>query len=200
MSNRELIADNIYENGFHVIDNFLPSNVLQNLRQRAEFLNAEGQFKNAKVGRQQQAIHNNEIRKDKIHWLNELDDHQAVRAYLFKVNEIASILNQSLFLGLLDFESHFAIYKPGSFYKKHIDQFATTKDRQISCVYYLNEHWQDRDAGELKLYDTNDQLLFSTMPIGNRFICFRSDLPHEVCITYNTRYSIAGWMKTRPLE
>ena len=42
-----------------------------------------------------------------------------------------------------------------------------------------------------------DELIQDITPCGNRFICFKSELPHEVCLTLQTRYSIAGWMKTR---
>ena len=33
------------------------------------------------------------------------------------------VLNRDLFLGLEDFESHFAMYPPGAFYLKHVDRF-----------------------------------------------------------------------------
>jgi SM-20-related protein len=200
MSSINAVADEIHEKGFHVIDHFLPVEVFCNLKEIAETLQNKGAFKLAKIGQQQQAHFNERLRKDKIYWLDTHDCSEAVQIYLAKVDEIAKTLNQFLFLGLLHFESHFAIYQPGSFYKKHVDQFTKTKDRRISCVYYLNEHWEEKDAGELRLYNKNHEFLFSTLPIGNRFICFQSDLPHEVCITNSTRYSLAGWMKTRCLK
>jgi SM-20-related protein len=89
---------------------------------------------------------------------------------------------------------------PNGFYKKHVDQFATTKDRRISCVYYLNENWQPDFGGELTLYNTQDELLTHVQPLGNRFVCFNSDMPHEVCTAYQTRYSIAAWLKVRSLS
>jgi SM-20-related protein len=92
---------------------------------------------------------------------------------------------------------HFAVYAPGSFYKRHVDQFATTKTRKISCVYYLNEKWLEEYQGELTLYDKENNLLQNVLPIGNRLICFNSELPHEVNPTLQTRYSITTWMKTR---
>lgn len=106
-------------------------------------------------------------------------------------------LNHALYLSLHEFETHFAIYQPGSFYKKHVDQFQSTKNRKISCVYYLNEQWQPSFGGKLNLYSPQDELLSEVIPLGNRLICFNSELPHEVELTHCTRYSIAGWMKTR---
>ncbi|WED42534.1 2OG-Fe(II) oxygenase [Legionella cardiaca] len=193
----QLIED-IYQQGFHIIDNFLPSHHCQSLRSTAETLRSQGQFRSAKIGRNQHATHNSSVRTDQICWVDK-QNNAAINAYMMRITEIKTLLNQSLFLGLVDFETHFAIYEPGAFYKKHIDQFATTKDRRISCVYYLNETWDESFAGQLTLFDRNDNYLSSINPLGNRFICFSSDLPHEVCQTQKTRYSLTGWIKTRPL-
>ena len=140
---------------------------------------------------------NNTIRTDKISWLDEQENNPAIQAFLTQIKQVANILNQSLFLGLNEFETHFAAYQPGTYYRKHIDQFATQKTRKISCVYYLNKDWLDAYGGELMLYSKNEELIQRVLPQENRFICFNSELPHEVCITYQPRYSITGWMKTR---
>ncbi|KTD18647.1 2OG-Fe(II) oxygenase [Legionella jordanis] len=194
---KETIIDHICAKGFHVIDHFLPVKDFKHLREKADGLQQDGQFRRAKIGRQLSSMLHNDIRTDEINWLDEHIEDKAVQPFLARISEIAAMLNQALFLGLVEFEAHFAVYQPGSFYKKHIDQFATTQDRQISCVYYLNHCWHEQDGGELKLYNHEGELLFNTAPLPNRFICFRSDLPHEVCVTKNSRYSIAGWLKRR---
>lgn len=194
------LENEICTQGFHIIDNFLPLEDYQTLRAIANEMHAKGQFKSAKIGRQFGAGHHSAIRNDQICWLDEESANQSIKAYFNKINLLADRLNQTLFLGLVDFETHFAIYQPGAFYKKHVDQFATTKERRISCVYYLNADWQESFAGELNLYGLNDQLITSILPCGNRFVCFNSELPHEVCPTRQTRYSITGWMKTRSMS
>jgi SM-20-related protein len=194
------IEDEICEKGFHIIDNFLEPQDFALLSAKAELMHSQGQFKGAKIGHHIAANQNTDIRRDKICWLDDDSSDRAINAYFNKIRAIADRLNQTLFLGLVDFETHFAIYQPGSFYKKHVDQFISTQERRISCVYYLNESWQEDYAGQLKLFDKNDQLLAKVLPQGNRFICFNSDLPHEVCETKHPRYSIAGWMKTRSMS
>ncbi|KTD39187.1 2OG-Fe(II) oxygenase [Legionella nautarum] len=194
------IEDEICEKGFHIIDNFLEPQDFALLSAKAELMHSQGQFKGAKIGHRIAATHNADIRRDEICWLDDDSSDRAINAYFNKIRAIADRLNQTLFLGLVDFETHFAIYQPGSFYKKHVDQFISTQARRISCVYYLNESWQEAYAGQLKLFDKNDQLLANVLPRGNRFICFNSDLPHEVCETKHPRYSIAGWMKTRSMS
>lgn len=193
------ITEEIYNKGFHIIDDFLDKTSFENLRKKAEQRLSQGDFRQAKIGKQRDANHHFDIRKDSICWLDEDENDTALCAYFSKIRELAKTLNRTLFLGLVDFETHFAVYQPGSFYKKHVDQFTNTLQRRISCVYYLNADWHESFAGQLKLYDCEDQLLTQVFPQPNRFICFRSELPHEVCETKKNRYSIAGWMKTRSL-
>lgn len=197
MLDSELISHHLCLDGYFVIDNWLDSTTFQSLHTIAQELSQQGLLRKAKIGNQHSAQHNTQIRSDEICWLEEDSSHPAVQTYLQKTQELATLLNQSLFLNLVEFETHFATYSPGAYYKKHVDQFANNTSRRISLVYYLNQDWQEGDGGELNLYDQDDQLLCAVQPLGNRFICFRSELPHEVCMTNKTRSSIAGWMKTR---
>lgn len=199
MIHSDLITHNIYTYGFHIIDNFLDESHYQALRSNVQEMDQKGLLSRAKIGVNENAHQNETIRGDETLWIDEQSEDPAVKAYLEQTNKIAKILNQSLFLGLIEFETHYALYQPGTYYKKHIDQFATTKDRKISCVYYLNSDWQNNYGGELKLYNQNNQLIQEVFPQGNRFICFNSELPHEVCITHQPRFSIAGWMKNRSM-
>ena len=197
MINPELISHDLCTTGFHIIDGFLKAEQCLTLREHAQAMYDEGLFRNAKIGVNVTSQQNNTIRTDKISWLDEQENNPAIQAFLTQIKQVANILNQSLFLGLNEFETHFAAYQPGTYYRKHIDQFATQKTRKISCVYYLNKDWLDAYGGELMLYSKNEELIQRVLPQENRFICFNSELPHEVCITYQPRYSITGWMKTR---
>lgn len=194
------VEEHIYQQGFHIIDNFLEESDYLELHSLIQNLDDEGCFKPAKIGHQHDKTQNISIRNDKILWLDEQSEHPAVHTYLRELEKLSARLNQSLFLGLVDYEAHFAIYQPNNFYKKHIDQFSTARERRISCVYYLNHEWQNEFGGELKLYDQADRHLTTITPQGNRFVCFNSDLPHEVCTAYKTRYSIAAWLKVRHME
>lgn len=194
------IEDHLYNNGFHVIDNFLEQQHYLELQALIQHLEDKELFKPAKIGQQHDKTQNATIRNDRILWLDEQKNHPAVDMYLTKLKQLSEQLNQSLFLGLMDYEAHFAIYQPNNFYKKHVDQFTATQERRISCVYYLNHEWQQAFGGELRLYDTNDHPLSTITPQGNRFVCFNSDIPHEVLTAYKTRYSITAWLKVRPIH
>ena len=179
------------------MDNFLAEPHYQHLRSTIQALHQDGSFKSAKIGQNTEENHTPSIRNDHIYWLDEYMQNSGIQAYFSEIDHIKRTLNQSLFLGLDHIEAHFAVYSTGSFYKKHVDQFKTNNDRRISCVYYLNEHWQPEHGGELTLYDLNDQPHMNIEPYGNRFVCFNSNLPHEVGMAYHIRYSIAGWLKVR---
>lgn len=193
------LEEAIFEQGFQIIDNFLNPVDCNALLATIMALYEADELCSAKVGNQQNTALDLRVRRDKILWLDEQSADDALKAYFAAIKAIQSTLNQAFFLGLRDFEAHFAVYNPGSFYKKHVDQFVTTQERKISCVYYLNPQWRSEFGGELVLYDKDDNLLTKIDPIGNRLVCFRSELPHEVLTTHETRFSIAGWLKTRKL-
>lgn len=190
------LVDAIYQHGFHVVDDFLDYASYQALREKIVTHYNKGDFRAAKIGLEQKSTLNLNIRSDEIYWLDETSPDQALRAYFTEIKKISTHLNRSLFLGLVDYEVHFSVYQPGAFYKKHVDQFANKKNRRISCVYYLNNAWQQAHGGELLLYNVEEQLLKKIEPLANRFICFSSELPHEVCRTNHPRFAMAGWFKT----
>lgn len=195
---KETLSDAIFRQGYCVIDRFLEDNDYATLCSLAKHLNEQGEFRSGRVGNTLHLSQHETIRKDSILWL----DKQGIPAttpYFQAIRQVSEDLNQTLFLGLTDFEAHFAFYSAGSFYKKHRDQFANQKERRISCVYYLNSNWLPSYGGALKLYDASERLLVEVLPEGNRFICFESNLLHEVCTAYQPRYSIAGWLRVRAL-
>ena len=190
MTNRRQIEDEIHARGFCIVDNFLTDNHYKEMCTTIRSLHRDNSLKSAKIGQKTGATHAPDIRNDQIYWLDEAMPNTAVKAWFTEIDNIRIALNQA----------HFAVYQPGSFYKKHVDQFATNLDRRISCVYYMNEHWLPEHGGELTLYNLDDQPQINIEPCGNRLVCFNSDLPHEVSTAHHIRYSIAGWLKVRPLH
>lgn len=183
--------------GYHVSDHFLPLEHYHALQQKVRSLEQQSILHDAKIGQKKFESLNQSVRTDKTCWLDEHAEDPAVQAYISNMNTITTLFNQELYLSLIELEAHFSVYPPGAFYKKHQDQFIGAKNRKISCVYYLNEDWEEHFGGTLRLYTNNEEFLRDVIPQGNRFICFQSDLPHEVLPTQRTRYSIAGWLKTR---
>jgi SM-20-related protein len=140
-----------------------------------------------------------EIRSDHILWL-EPDEASAEQAiYLSKLETLRLALNQRFFLGLFEFEGHFAIYPQGAFYKPHLDRHAGTNQRIVTIILYLNPHWQPGDGGELKLWTTSGDKTGAFILIEPRMgtiVCFMAgDYWHEVLPSTKTRMSITGWFR-----
>jgi SM-20-related protein len=146
---------------------------------------------------------NESIRSDKIHWIE--PTHIISTRFLNYMESLRLGINRRLFLGLFDYESHFAHYPIGAFYKKHVDSFRgieeqgkqTKKNRVLSTVLYLNTEWQPNAGGELVIYSqNNNEIVTKVLPNVGRFVIFMSEkFPHEVLPATRERNSIAGWFR-----
>ena len=91
------------------------------------------------------------IRSDHIQWL-EPGQSPVCDDYLEVMDGLRQQLNRELFLGLEEFECHFAFYPPGAFYQTHLDRFRDDDSRSVTAVLYLNPDWQPAHAGELRMH------------------------------------------------
>lgn len=76
---------------------------------------AEGELNPAGVGRGATQEVRETIRGDQIQWIDP-GQAEACDQYLAAMDQLRLAINQGLFLGLEDFECHFALYPPGAFY------------------------------------------------------------------------------------
>ncbi len=189
-------VDQLSENDYVVIDNFLSPELYQAIRgfllQKLE----EDEFKRAGLG----SLFNNQldtsIRGDFTYWLDKERDTSLSPAFEL-IDEIKFTLNRFCFLSLSGYEFHLAHYPAGTFYKRHVDQFQDRSNRMISVIIYLNEGWKQGDGGELKIFKNDEELMVD--PIAGRCVMFKSaDVPHEVMKTNVGRYSLTGWMLYQP--
>lgn len=196
----EYLIDALSTQGYAVVPNFM---AVEPLAQRARALQQAGFLNPASTGKQSQR--NAEIRGDATFWLPENSENAAEQNYLKAMHTLQTALNRSLYLGLHRLECHFAIYPAGAFYKKHLDQFALDHAehgdvRQLSCILYLNEHWQADDGGQLHIYldETDPSKTLDVLPEGGTLVLFLSSrFYHEVLPAKRERLSLTGWFKTR---
>jgi len=186
------IAAALADKGRIVLPAALPAALSAALRRRA--IAVEGELKQAGIGRGWAHAVNAAVRTDAIRWLN--PDDAAEAAYLAWMEQLRLGLNRRLFLGLFDYEAHFAVYEPGAYYRKHLDAFQGASNRVLTTVFYLNPQWPPEDGGELLVYDLDGGLLHSIAPdLGKMAIFLSAKHPHEVAETQRKRYSIAGWFR-----
>lgn len=194
------IADKLAQQGWAIVPNFIPPEVVDGLREDIEQLARHAQLRPAAVGRGLTRQVETLIRSDRISWISEQTaGPSAQSAFVARMNALRQVLNEQLFLGLMEFECHFAHYPPGAFYSKHLDQHTDLDSRRVSAVTYLNSQWTPEDGGELRIY-FDDNSSIDVPPVAGTLVTFLSDrFYHEVLPTRSSRYSLAGWFRRRPL-
>lgn len=195
------IADTLVNKGFAIVPGFLGIGQSRDLAMECIGLREQGEFHRAGVGRGEMLEVRPEIRSDEIRWLARNDCGPLQGEYLDLMAAYQQVLNRELFLGLLEFECFCAVYPPGSFYQRHLDQFRGVEQRSITAITYLNENWQQSDGGQLRIFlneETGETL--EVLPEAGTFVTFLSaNYWHEVLPAQRDRLSITGWFKTRPI-
>ncbi|TRN24424.1 2OG-Fe(II) oxygenase [Vibrio furnissii] len=187
----DALLDAIADQGWFIWDDFLTPEQVQRLSECVPEA-----WHRARIGRHDDVQREATIRSDKIQWLSQSMG-QPIQDYLERMEQIRQTVNRDFFLGLFEYEAHFAKYEQGDFYKKHLDAFRGQENRKLTTVFYMNSDWQPADGGELKLYDLDDQLIEKIAPVAGRLVVFLSEkFPHEVLTTNAERISIAGWFRT----
>ena len=190
------IIDDLAARGWSRLDNVLPATLTHELAEECRKRARAGALNPAGVGRGQGLAVREGIRGDSIQWL-EQGQSAPSDGYLQAMDELRSALNQAFYLGLEDFECHFACYPPGAFYQKHLDRFRDDDRRTVSAVYYLNEAWQTEHGGALRLY-LADETELDVLPSAGTLVLFISaELPHEVLPATRERLSLTGWFRRR---
>lgn len=183
------------EPGWVVLDDALPLAQVRALHAQAEQEWRQGKFRAAGVG--QGRVVTPGIRADRIHWVDTAEE-GALAAYHTWIEALRLAINETLWLGLFDFEAHFAVYPPGAFYRKHVDNLRGSNSRLVTAILYLNEAWQPEEGGQLRLYTDGEGAYQDIYPCAGRLVLFRSELFwHEVLPATRARYSLTGWLRAR---
>ena len=218
----DALIDGLLADGFALGRGFLPAPLWHALRDEALALKAAGDLEDAAIGRGERLRTARAIRRTRISWLDGATPAQA--ALLATCETLRLSINRALFLGLFEFEAHFAHYPPGGFYAKHLDAFRqergaapsailgkkASRSRVVSFVAFLNDGWREEDGGELVLwrdvahengvarFDTLDHQppALRVVPRGGDVVLMLSEqIPHEVLATRADRFAIAGWWR-----
>lgn len=185
----EGIAQQLRDHGYSITPDALPASLVLALRKQA----LREPLRRARIGRKQDRLLNDNVRKDRISWIT--GESATGKLWLEWIECLKVELNRQLLLGLFSFESHFAHYPPGAFYKRHVDAFKGEANRVLSMVVYLNPNWQAADGGELVIYLENGSEVKVTPQFATLVTFLSEDFPHEVLPAKADRYSIACWFR-----
>lgn len=193
------IVDELVERGWSLQPSFLSSGLTHDLAAECRRREAAGALAPAGVGRGEAQAVREGIRGDQIQWL-EPGQSALCDRYLALMDELRQSLNRALFLGLEEFECHFALYPPGAFYQTHLDRFRDDDSRCVTAVLYLNPDWQPADGGELRMYLGAGEALDIPPLAGSLVVFLSGEFPHEVLVTHAERLSLTGWFRRRPVD
>ena len=189
------LIDSLVEKHICVSTDFFEPELIQALYQELKQRSEGQQLDAARVGKDNQLNRIETIRGDTIQWLS--GETAAQMQFLAIMEHYRQALNRHLFLGLNELEAHFAHYPPGMGYQRHLDSFQNNNLRRITIVVYLNPEWNEADGGQLQIFD-GENVIEEVSPLGGTLVSFVSEeIPHQVAVTQQHRYSIAGWFRVR---
>ena len=189
----DAIADDLANEGYAIVDNFLSDKETEQIVQLDEFQNGLLHMRKAGIGQQSDFRINESIRGDYIRWIDKASAPPQLKVYIDRLNGMMRFINRSLFLSLKDIELHTTVYPAGASYKRHLDQFKPGDHRKLSVICYLNKDWTDELGGQLRMYLKRGTV--DVLPLAGRLVCFRSDnIEHEVLPSKKERLSVTGWM------
>ncbi|WP_125556998.1 2OG-Fe(II) oxygenase [Pseudoalteromonas rubra] len=189
-----LIANDLISQGYSIRPGAMPCDLVDDLLAYQHSISTQ-KYEQAGIGRGDDFLHNDFVRTDEICWIN--GESEPGQRWLDWTSQLQQFLNRRLFMGLFSFESHFAHYASGNYYKRHYDAFKGETNRVLSLVTYLNPGWGPDDGGEMVLYrNDNDLEGIKVVPLHGTLVLFLSEeFPHEVLPANRDRYSVAGWFR-----
>lgn len=194
-----IVAD-LARRGWSVCPDFLDTDGTAILAREISQLSRSGALRPARIGRGGERAVHPEQRGDRIFWLDRNACTAMQRSIMEEFETLRLAVNRALFLGLFEYEGHLTAYGPGTFYRRHLDQFRGGPQRVVSCILYLNAGWQEADGGQLRIFfdDDADGSHIDIFPHGGTLVTFLSGrFYHEVLPATRERLSLTGWLRTR---
>jgi len=186
----EIYLEHIETHGYAIIENAIDSDLISELM--ADCYRINPHFSLAGIGRLNNLQIDDSVRKDKTYWFDGSSNAQL--SYQQIMEAVRTTLNRNFFMGLFDYECHYAKYTQGDFYKKHVDAFKGRSNRVFTTILYLNS---PKKGGELVIYKPKSKDIEVVIkPTAGTLVLFESErFVHEVLPAVDNRYSIAGWFR-----
>jgi len=194
---RHGIVGGIAGEGIAVVPRYLPAATIAALRCEALRRDAAGLLAPAGTGHGADRLVREDVRGDRIGWLDEIDPAPAERVLFTVLEALRVAINRELALGLWRYEGHYALYPPGAHYARHRDRFRDDDARLLSVVLYLNDAWRSNDGGVLRIH-TGNGMRRDVPPEGGTLVAFlAAEFDHEVLPATRPRLAVSGWFRRR---
>ena len=190
----DILIDTYLDNKIGIDADFLTAELAEGLQQNIAQLQKDDLMSFAGVGNEKVMNTKQQMRGDKIYWMDKSHDNAFEQEFLTHVEKFIDRLNSTCYTGINGYEFHYAVYDEGNGYKRHKDQFRNDSNRKFSLINYLNKDWLQQDGGQLLVYQ-NDEMQ-TIQPQSQTAVFFKSDeMEHEVATSNRSRMSISGWLK-----
>lgn len=188
------LIDSYISDKVGIAEHFLNESLAGHLRENLTTLFDQNKMHHAGTGNKAVIDRNLLTRGDSIHWLDRAHNDVHENSFFDLMDGFVKYLNEHCYTGITNYEFHYTLYTPGTFYKRHMDRFQNNDSRKFSMIMYLNTDWVAEDGGELCIHhDTGPQYI---SPQNGKVVFFKSnELEHEVLMTNKNRMSITGWLK-----
>lgn len=193
--NFDNLVNSFLETEVGISDDFITEILANQLRENLLALHLKQKLKTAGIGNNSKLTEDKLIRNDKVYWLDRKHNDVHENSFFDLMDNFVRYLNRTCYAGINGYEFHYALYEPGSFYKRHLDQFKDNSSRAYSMIIYLNLDWEPNHGGELCIFHPNHFQLIS--PNSRKCVFFKSgEKEHEVQLSHESRMSITGWLKS----
>ena len=190
----DLLIDSYLSNDIGIAPAFISQQLSAGLQQNIKQLQQDEMMTAAGIGNHAIKDANQQMRSDKIYWMDKKHGNVFENEFLQHAEDFIERLNSTCFAGINAYEFHYAVYEPGSFYKRHKDQFKNNDNRKFSLITYLNNIWRNADGGQLQVY--SNETMQQIQPHAQTAVLFKSNkTEHEVIKANRSRMSITGWLK-----
>jgi SM-20-related protein len=191
----DAIASALAIEGWCVVSNLMDAAQTRALAAECLSMHDAGLLQPARVGAGRAA---SSLRGDSTRWFVSGAMSASQQLFTERLDALRLALSRLLMLGLVDCESHYAVYPPGAGYARHLDCLRGNDARVVSAVFYLNDAWLEADGGALRLYLADGSPRDVYPHAGSLLLFLSAQFEHEVLPATRDRMSIAGWMRQRP--
>jgi len=181
-------ASALAADGWCVVSNLMLATQTLALTSECSTMHAAQRLVPARVGADRDRTR---LRGDHTHWFVSDALSAPQQAFVDRLEVLRIALSRALMLGLVDSESHYAVYRPGSGYARHLDQLRDNDARVLSAVFYLNDGWREADGGALRLYLVDGSHRDIYPHAGTLLLFLSAQFEHEVLPATRERMSIA---------
>lgn len=188
-----LAKEQLAEQGFAVVDNVLPNDLVVSLKQKAMAWYEQGLYRPARIGKLDEQQKRTDIRSDEICWIDDWREPE-LAALKELYDQLVIFARRGLYLPITHYEAHLAVYWPENFYLWHRDRHKRYPSRLISSVFYLND-LNSEDGGTLQIRPLGRKGIENIQPKSGRLVVFLSQLRHQVLATQKQRWSVTCWLR-----